>query len=149
MWQILLFFLSNGLLSVHGHTPPAGSQICLYACQESLWEVTFGTTVSTDDYYTGYCQDTLRFSSTYLCAKQLCSPHEIESGLEYIRHTCEEVDLPIPSFESTIANFSDEAIKDVRVVRQYEISAEEIINSTLLPSRELFDLAYRTNVSVP
>ena len=118
--------------------PPTRDQMCILSCVETFWEVMFGTTVSTDDYYTGYCQDTLRFESTWLCAKQHCSPRQIKAGPGYLASDCKPLHIEIPTYEATIAKYSDEDIKNMRVFNLHEITAEDIINSTLLPSDQLF-----------
>ena len=57
---------------------------------------------------------------------------------------CDKAHVELPSYDNVLANFTDESIKDVRVVGYHEITADEIINSTLLPTDDLFRLSYKT-----
>lgn len=147
MWKDLLVLIPLVLPSARSANWPADSQICLIACQDSLGSVTFGTTVSTDDYYTGYCEDTLRFHSTYTCGQQYCSPREIKSGLASFQETCDEVDLPIPSYDDFLANYAAEYLKKVPMIA-YDDVFEETVNNTVVPNQELFDLAVKSWVSM-
>lgn len=131
---LLLSWISLSLQS----WPPSKDEYCILSCTECFWEITFGTTTSTDDYYTGYCQDTLRFESTWLCAKQRCTPREIAAGHGYLAPDCDRLNIAIPSYEATIANYSDEDIKNMQVFSLHEITSDTIVNNTLLPSDDLF-----------
>lgn len=145
MWRNLLILAPLALPIARGAEWPSNSQLCFLACQDSLGSVTFGTTASTDDYYTGYCEDTLRFQSTYRCARERCSPQEIESGLKSFQETCDIVHLTIPSYDEVIANYSaQEPSKTIA----YDDVFEESVNNTLVPNDELFDLGYRSWVSM-
>lgn len=140
----LLFLLSLISLSLQKYDGPNHAQICVTACEECFWDVTFGSTVATDDYYTGFCEDTYRYSSALLCSKFHCSAYEIKTGIDYIQSMCDKAHVELPSYDNVLANFTDESIKDVRVVGYHEITADEIINSTLLPTDDLFRLSYKT-----
>ena len=145
MWRNLLILAPLALPITRGAEWPSNSQLCFLACQDSLGAVTFGTTVSTDDYYTGYCEDTLRFQSTYLCARERCSPQEIESGLKSFQETCDRVHLTIPSYDEVIANYS---AQEPPPTIAYDDAFEESVNNTLVPNDELFYLGYRSWVSM-
>lgn len=145
MWSKLLILVPLVLPTAQGAEWPTNSQLCLLACQDSLGSVTFGTTTYTDDYYTGYCQDTLRFQSAYLCAQQHCSPQEIESGLKSFQETCDIVHLTIPSYDDVIANYS---AQEPPPTIAYGDVFEESVNNTLVPNDELFDLGYRSWVNM-
>ena len=131
-------------LSLQYDDNPEGDQICLYACQEAFWNVTFGTTTETDDYYIGYCQDTDRYESAILCGKYHCSPSELIAGAGYIQHWCTPVHITLPSYETVIANYSEEAIKNMRVYGSADMTSSDIVNGTLLVSDELFARALMT-----
>ena len=119
---------------------PNKAQLCVVACQKSFHSVTFGTT---DPEEWTNCNDTLRWESTWLCSKLHCSPRQIKTGVKYaIDSYCK--DKLVPSYDIVIANFSDEAIKNIPILQYTEKPSEDIVNTTLLPSQELFDLAYRT-----
>jgi hypothetical protein len=151
MWKVLRVSLSLALLSIHVSGMPTWNDLCVAACEDSLWHIQFGTGVGFDDFWTGYCGDTLRFSSTFLCAKQRCSQREIESGLHYLQDYCDEAvvkGLTIPSYNEIVANFSDEDVKAIRRVNFDDIPADEIVNNTLQPTQELWDRAHQTWVSM-
>lgn len=141
MLSEIVVFLSLVSVSLQAYGLPNHAQICLVACQESFTDVTFGTTNYTDDYYTGYCHDVLRFYSAYLCASHRCSPYEIHSGIAYMQKDCDIVGIELPNYETVIANYSQQTI---RTVGYKEITPDQIINSTLLPDDDLFGLSYKT-----
>ena len=131
----LLLSLIPLSLQLYGNVD--GDQICVTACQECFFNVTFGTTSSTDDYYTGYCQDTDRWQSALLCSKFHCSPREIKAGVAYRRNECQPY-ADTASYEMVIANYSDEAIKNMPVYGSEDMTSSDIVNGTLLPTDELF-----------
>lgn len=147
MWKVLLVLLPLALPSVKAYDDPTHAQLCVESCMDALGEIIFGTTVETDDYYTGYCEDTLRWSSAYVCTERYCSPQEIKTGLSYLQLACDEVNLPIPSYDGILANFTDEDLKALRVIEFQEVPADEIVNNTLVPSPVLFHRSYRSWVS--
>ena len=144
MLKYLLLLLSWTSLSLQINGYPNRDEMCVFVCEECFWEVTFGTTVETEDYYTGHCQDTLRFESTWLCSKLRCSPREIKAGVNYVRSSCIEHKIELPDYNAVIAKYPEEAIKNMRVFSRPEITPEDIINSTLLPSDELFYQSKKT-----
>lgn len=145
MWRNLLVLVPLVLPTARGAEWPSHSQLCLLACQDSLGSVVFGTTTDSDDYYTGYCEDTLRFQSTYRCGHQRCSPEEIESGLKSFQETCDIVHLTILPYDEVIANYS---AQEPAPAIAYDDVFEESVNNTLVPNDELFDLSYRSWVSI-
>lgn len=145
MLKQLLILLSLISLSLQGDYQPTHTQLCAQSCQDAFEQVTFGSTVSTDDYYTGWCQDTYRWSSTWLCAKSYCSPHEIQIGSVYFQKSCDIVHLKAPTYESVIANFTDEMIQNLTVVGYDDVvtnTPKEIYNTTLLATEDLFHQTY-------
>ena len=147
MWKILLALVPLLVPSVQGEDWPTDDEMCLMACQDALHHISFGTEVSTDDWYTGYCQNTLLFQSTYLCSQIYCSPQEIERGLGYYQHTCDKVHVTIPSYKDTMANYSADAIKEVPKVGQHD-EFEEAVNNTLVPDQQFYLNALQSNVSM-
>lgn len=142
-------FLIFALLLVHKSLQhlPSASELCAAACSSALDEVVFNTTVETDDYYTGYCEDTLRFSSIFFCIRIHCSQSQIESAVNYAVEDCHtEVHVDTPSYQSVIAGYSDEALSAIPIISMKEPS-KEIVNVTVLPSEEGYLLAMRTWVS--
>lgn len=128
---------------------PNKQQECVSSCQSALDYVTFGTTKETDDYYTGYCRDTLKWQSIWLCAKMYCTPYEIKTGVDYAGKPCRtEVHINIPSYDSVIANYSVEAMKAVPIIDYNPEPSKDIINNTVLVSPTYYGYAYRTVVCI-
>ena len=126
-------------LSLQYDENPEGDEICLYACQEVFWNVTFGTTAETEDYWTGYCQDLDRLESAVLCGKYHCSPNELKAGFGYIQHWCTKVDITLPDYKTIIANYSEEDISNMYIYGSEDMTTfSDIVNGTLLASDELF-----------
>lgn len=141
-------FLICALLLVHKSLQwlPSNSQLCAAACSSALDSVIFNTTVSTDDWYTGYCEDTLRFSSIFFCIRIHCSQSQIETAVDYTVEACHtEVHIETPSYDSVMAGFSDEAISAIPVISMEP--SEEIVNVTVIPTEEAYVLAMQTWVS--
>lgn len=141
-------FLIFALLLVHKSLQqlPSNSQLCGAACSITLDNVIFNTTVSTDDYYTGFCEDTLRFSSIFFCIRIHCSQSQIQTSVDYTAEPCHtEVHIETPSYDSVMAGFSDEALSAIPVIG-VEPSGETV-NVTVIPSEEAYVLALKTWVS--
>lgn len=141
-------FLIFALLLVHKSLQlPHNSQLCAAACYTTLDSIIFNTTVETDDYYTGFCEDTLRVSSIFFCIRLHCTNSQIQTAVEYIVEPCHtEVHIETPTYDSVIAGFSDEALSAIPVISSMEPS-EEIVNVTVIPSDEAYVLAVNTWVS--
>ena len=123
---------------------PSNSELCAAACSSSLRRVVFNTTVSTDDYYTGYCEDTLRLSSIFLCIRIHCSQSQIDSAVNYAVESCHtEVHIETPSYQSVIAAYSDEALSAIPIISSMKTS-KRMVNSTVLPSEEAYRLSIKT-----
>lgn len=143
-----LIFILHAILpkSLRGGDPTK-SQLCVVACRESLSNVDFGTTIKTDNHFTSYCKDTLRWSSICLCSKTHCSPYQIKTGVQYISSECiTRTNVIPPAYDSTVLTFSDEAIRAMPVIEYSVEPWNKIFNTTVLPSQELFHLAYKTLV---
>lgn len=128
---------------------PTHAQYCVTACNECFDSITFGTTVSTDDYYTGMCEDTLKWQSTYICAKLHCTPYQIKTGIDYVTDPCRtEVHVDTISYDAVMANYSDEAIQAMPILEFTTDWPTDIFNNTLVPSQELFDISYASLVCI-
>lgn len=134
----LLLLVQNSLQHL-----PSNSELCAAACSSSLHRVVFNTTVSTDDYYTGYCEDTLRLSSIFLCIRIHCSQSQIDYAVNYAVESCHtEVHIETPSYQTVIAAFSDEALSAIPIISMKP--SKRMVNSTVLPSEEAYRLAIKT-----
>lgn len=148
MWKVLLLLLPMALPSVQAYEDPTRNDLCVIACVDCLYEVTFATTVTTDDYWTGWCTDTLLWESIYVCSTQYCTPRQIKGGRYILQSWCQEVDLSISSYDAIMANYTMEDIMAVRVFEHEEISAEEIVNSSVIPAKDYHDNAIQSEVSM-
>lgn len=142
----ILLFVAKSLQHDDG---PNSSQMCVAACQSSLDEVTFGTTVHTDDYYTGYCEDTLKWESTYICSKLYCTPYQIQRGVDYALLVCRtKVHVDVVSYADVIANYSDAAIEAMPRLDYSVEPPTDIYNNTIIPTRDFYDRSFKTYVCI-
>lgn len=139
MLTLLLAVLALVSTSLQDDGLPSKAQLCVGACQSSFDTTRFRTTDPEDR---TNCKDTLRWESVWLCSKIHCSPRQIKVGTSYAEQYCK--DVSVLSYDTVVANFSDEAIKNIPILQYSEKPSKHIVNNTLLPSQELFDLAYRT-----
>lgn len=141
----VLFLVAKSLQ----YDEPTKAQQCVVACNECFDELSFGTTTSTDDYYTGYCLDTLKWESTWLCSKLYCTSYQIMTGADYAGKPCRtEVHIDIPSYNAVIANYSSEALNAVPRIEYSPEPPTDIFNNTVVPSKALFDIAFKTVVCI-
>ena len=125
---------------------PSNEELCAAACSSALDSVIFNTTVETDDHYTGYCEDTLRFSSIFFCIRLHCLKSQIKTAVDFADEPCRtEVHIETPSYDSVIAGFSDEAISAIPVIGTEPPT--DTVNVTVIPSDEAYMLSLRTWVS--
>lgn len=147
MLKLLVLFLSYVSLSLQINGYPDGNQQCVFACMEAFYGVTFGTYAETDDWYTGFCQDSLHLESAWICAKLRCTPGQIKTGVQYYQqYYCNLAEPPVKmlSYEEVIANYSDADIANMQVIDYgYDLS-DQIVNNTLVISDHLFSSARRT-----
>lgn len=116
--------------------------MCSYACEQSFGYLMFGTSEETEDRYTGECKDTLRWRSIFLCAKKHCTEDESHAGWHYFSTECEEhTGTALPSFESIIANITPEEENNVQIIQWEDYRTTDIINTTALPTDDLFGVA--------
>ena len=152
MFQSMLLSLLSALLwsTLSSQQEVAKSQVCYFGCDASFADVTFNTTVPTDDYYTGFCQDTFRWQSVYLCIQEHCSPREIRDGLKYYRADCQKyAHMDPPSYDDTIREFPSEKFQRLRVIEYKEVQpTDPMFNETLRAGPTLFRYAYKSWVGV-
>ncbi|MCJ1470451.1 hypothetical protein MMC07_009096 [Pseudocyphellaria aurata] len=131
MWTPWIYLLLLVAKSWQYDFGPNKAQMCVQACDGGVEYVTFGTTAQTDDYYTGFCQDTLRFESVFLCAKLHCSPWQIMTGVPYYTKPCRtEVHVDTISYDAVIANYSDADIMAMPVIEYSTDPPTDIYNNT-------------------
>lgn len=147
MLKLLVLLLSYVSLSVQLNGYPEPNQQCMFACMEAFYGVVFGTYVETEDWYTGFCQDTLHIESAWICAKLRCPPNQIQPGVEYYQtYYCNEADPPVQliSYDEVIAKYSDADIAAMQVIDYGYDLTEEIVNNTLVAADHLFSSSRRT-----
>lgn len=147
-----LLFLLLLVANSWQYSEPNKAQFCVSSCQGCYDPITFGTTVETDDWYTGMCKDTLKWESVYLCAKLHCTPFQIQTGLDYATEACHtEVHIDVPSYNSVIANYSNAQIAAMTLI-DWDVAITpptEIYNVTLLPTQEYFRRELKSLVCIP
>lgn len=129
-------------LTVRADRTPA--MTCWFACQRSMDNATFSTTVETDDYYTGACEDSLRLRSTFLCCEIHCPYRsDTESGLGNYLDMCNTyTNIKVPGYDELQMNLSG---VDPMTVRHFDfngINSSDTIDTLLLPSDDMYKLAF-------
>ena len=127
-------------------TNPRKDQYCFAGCQQTLGSRNFaGHPNQDDDYGASGCENSLCVQSTYLCARAYCTTHQIIAGRDYAIKSCEDSGFVFPYLANTQALTADE--KSLLPTLEYGDEPDEI-NSTIIPSRDLFDLGVHTVVSI-
>ena len=122
-------------------------QVCVDTCNTALENAVWRTANATDDYYTGFCLDILRFESMWLCASVHCSPDDIQSGVDYYVEDCvTNAGIQLPSYDDTIASYRSN-FSDIPVLSIADISPDTIVNTTVLPGDDIWQLASHAEVS--
>ena len=83
--------------------------------------------------------------STYLCARAYCTTHQIITGRDYAIKSCADSGFVFPSLANTQALTADEIQRLPKL--EYGDEPDEI-NTTIIPSQDLFDLGVHTVVSL-
>ena len=127
-------------------TNPRKDQYCFAGCQQTLASQNFaGHPNQDDDYGASGCENSLCVQSTYLCARAYCTTHQIIAGRDYAIKSCEDSGFVFPSLANTQALTADEIQRLPKL--EYGDEADEI-NTTIIPSQDLFDLGVHTVVSI-
>lgn len=127
-------------------TNPRKDQYCFAGCQQTLGSQNFAGHPNQDDEYgASGCENSLCVQSTYLCARAYCTTHQIIVGRDYAIKSCEDSGFVFPLVADTQALTADE-IQRLPVL-EYGDEPDEI-NTTIIPSRDLFDLGVHTVVSI-
>jgi hypothetical protein len=131
--------------------------LCYIACEDSFYNSTFATANANWTGAETRCLDYLRVASTYACMQQRCTSQEIHDGVHLLEGAClEKPGTAPPPFASVIANVTGGGagghhdgtkLADLPVVSGSDVVEGRPFNTTVLPSQELFDVAYRTWVS--
>ena len=144
----LVHLLALGLfISVsEADTNPRKDQYCFAGCQQTLSSQNFaGHPNQDDDYGASGCENALCVQSTYLCARAYCTTHQIIVGRDYAIKSCEDSGFAFPFVADTQALTTDEIQRLPKL--EYGDEPDEI-NSTIIPSQDLFDLGVHTVVRI-
>lgn len=124
---------------------PTKVQYCFEACLEALAEQTYaGSPTAEDGFYLEICENALHVQSNFLCVRAYCTHEEARQGYEFESSNCKENGASLPSM-SVVGNVTAEDIQSMQTL-EYGVTPE-IINATIIPSRDHYQLALRTTVS--
>lgn len=121
-------------------------EICVSSCQEAISSLEFIGTDPDADYYTSQCTNDLRVKSIFVCSRKYCPQSDINPGLEYFNQTCETYGtVSLPPY-SIIENLTDADVDNFRHIELADAPSPDPIDEVVLPSQELFDMAFMTLV---
>lgn len=121
-------------------------EICTSSCQRAIRSLEFTGTDPDADYYTSQCTNDLRVKSFFVCSRKYCPPSDINPGLEYFNQTCETYGSVSLLPYNIIENFTDADIDNFRRIELADAKSSNPIDEVVLPSQELFDMAFMTLV---
>lgn len=149
MTPTILHLLAIGLFSgvSIAEVDPRQDQYCFAGCQQALGGQAFAGRPNQDDEYGAQgCENSLQVQSVYLCARAYCTIHQIRAGRDYAIESCEESGFSFPNLTNVQSLSADE----IQGMTKLEYGDEpDSINTTIIPSRDLFELGVRTTVSLP
>lgn len=141
----LTLTLCVSLVSTESSSDPSPNQYCFAACQTAFSGQNFSGSPSTADGDTaGNCANALFVQSTFLCVKAYCPSDQARSGYAYANEQCESSGYSLPSL-SIVDNVTMEDIQTMQTLQYGD--TPPVINSTIIPSADLFQLGLRTMVS--
>ena len=124
-------------------------QVCAYACAEATSYIIFNTTEVSEDYYLGYCTDTLKWESAWACAAMHCSGDEIAAAEKYVEDMCEENGHSlVMTYDKFKAMYDYDKIKAMPVVNSEDTVPPAIFNNSVLLSEPFWEASQRTIVSI-
>jgi len=129
--------------------PFGPDEYCSRACEIIIRKAQFHTIYRGIDWRQEACTNDLKITSGYLCLRIFCTPEESAERLAESNATCQLVNSPLPSY-SIIDSYTDEDINNLHHLISediFEIPAI-IFNEVVIPSKVLYELAYRTLVWV-
>lgn len=125
---------------------PTKIQYCFEGCMEALAEQTYvGTPTAEDGYYLETCENALHVQSIFLCVRAYCTSEEARQGFEFESSNCKKNGASLPSM-SIVDNVTMEDIQSMQTL-DYGVTLE-MINSTIIPSRDHYQLGLRTIVGL-
>ena len=148
MMYLTRSILTGAILSLTRAIEFGWSTVCVDTCNVALENVVWSTTTTSDDYYTDFCSDTLRFESMWLCSSVRCSPYDITIGVGYWVEQCmSNAGILLLSYDDTIAKYRSN-FSAVPVIFMRDITPNVTFNVTLLPGDDLWQPASHTEVKL-
>ena len=144
-----LFAFCVSIISAESNADPSPDQYCFQGCEVALAGQNFtGDPSTVDDDPAGNCENALYVQSMFVCARTYCTSHQARSGWEYAKNQCESSGYSFPSL-SIVDNVTTEDVQTMQKLEYMDyMEAPLVINSTVIPSEDLFQLGYRTMVSI-
>ncbi|KAL8735049.1 MAG: hypothetical protein Q9181_002971 [Wetmoreana brouardii] len=125
---------------------PREDQYCFAGCQQALAGQTFAGFPSIEDSYDAEsCENSLHVQSVLLWTQAYCTSHQIYVGFKYASGHCEAGGYGFPNL-SVVDNVTTKGIQQMKTLEYGD--APDIINTAVIPSRELLKLGERTVVNL-
>ncbi|KFY04042.1 hypothetical protein V490_00012 [Pseudogymnoascus sp. VKM F-3557] len=96
-------------------------------------------------YYVDICAGNLTTLSIWAAAKTYCTPLDIEAGSRSFSVDClQYAGLELASYAETEGNFTDEYMKNLKIVEYEDIAKVKLWNETIIISKPLWEASKRT-----
>ncbi|KFY92796.1 hypothetical protein V498_04766 [Pseudogymnoascus sp. VKM F-4517 (FW-2822)] len=138
------YLLLGALLSygVAGDDHSPSGTLCVDGILTAVTSFTF---TDASSYYVDICTGTLTSLSIWAAAKTYCTPLGIEARSRSLRNDCLQFGgMELTSYAETVGNFTDEYMKNIKVVEYEDIAAAKVWNETILISEPLWEASKRT-----
>lgn len=93
------------------------------------------------------CSNDLVSHSLWAAAKQYCDNNEIQEGSAVLNGDCLESHSQLIPFSEVLPQLTDSYLDGLPIVDFSDIGEHKVWNTSVLISRQLYDIAKRTNVS--
>jgi hypothetical protein len=153
--RIAVFTLASLLLPVVNadHEPIASLSLplvnCYAACERALALTTFSDIPKKSSEYAGKCHSKLYTTSLAACLARYCSAQEIDIGWQEFGSECwDEGDQAVVPSWVLASEQGARAWRNVSALDFRQMTGQKM-NSTVVPSTDLFGISLRTVVSEP
>ncbi|ELR05479.1 hypothetical protein VC83_07147 [Pseudogymnoascus destructans] len=140
----IFLLLLGALLSygVAGDDQSPSRTLCVDGIRTAVTLFTFADASS---YYVNICAGNLTTLSIWAAAKTYCTPLEIEAGSRSFSDYClQYAGFELASYAETERNFTDEYMKNLKVVEYEDIAKAKLWNETIVISKPLWETSKRT-----
>lgn len=129
--------------------PYGPDEFCSRACERIIGTAQFRAIDKDASWSQDLCTNDLRIASGFLCLRIFCTQNESIERLDEFNKTCQGVNSPLPPY-SIIDSYTDRDINNLHHLTPEEISETPAIvfNEIVVPTKELYGLAYKTLVSL-